>query len=68
MVLSLGNPLAGKGSPGLCAQVLEEEGWAPGRGWGKQQELAFWDAGRYLFLCEREPERSRTQGFGMAEE
>lgn len=42
MGLSLGNLLAGQGSPGLCTWLLEEEGWAPSRGQGKQQEVAFW--------------------------
>lgn len=68
MSLSFGNPLARKGSPGLCAWLLEEEGWVPGRGRGRQQELSLWGAGRYPSLCEEEPEGSHTQGFGMAEE
>lgn len=53
MGLSLGNLLAGQGSPGLCTWLLEEEGWAPSRGKGKQQEVAFWGASRYPSLCEK---------------
>lgn len=68
MGLSLGNPLAGKGSSGLCALLLEEEGWAPARGRGPQHKLAFRGAGRYPSLCEKELEGSHMQGFGMAEE
>lgn len=59
--MSLGNLLAGKGSPGPYARLLDEEGWVPGRDWS--QELAFWGAGRYPSLCEKE-----LKGFGMTKE